>query len=596
MSGISSDIQSLANIEDGTTATNAISNVGNNISSVVTTASNISGVNSFADRYRISSSAPTTSLDSGDLYFNTSTNVLNVYGASGWQNAGSSVNGTSARFKFVASGTPTSFSGNDANGNSLSYDAGFIDVYLNGIKMVNGTDVTVTSGSAIVFASAVTSGDIIEAIAFGTFAVANLNASSLSSGTVPDARITGTYTGLTGLDLTDNGKIRLGTGNDLQIYHDGSNSYINEAGTGDLFIRSDADVAIQNAGGTASKAVFRTNGASFLYYAGSKKFETTSGGVTVTGATTITGGGVTIEDGYALNWGDNSYRIEGKDDGANARIGFVGGGSEKGRFDASGNLLVGQTTNGITSTGIGLVPNGTSHFYTGGARALELGRGVSDGEILRFNKSGTPVGSIGNISADFYITNSTATNGAGINLQNNLFVTPLKGGSRDTSSAVSLGNSSYKWKDLYLGGGAFLGGTGTANKLDDYEEGTFTPTMSASVSGSVSTTSAAGNYVKIGGMVSCWWIIDANLSGKDGTYTFGGFPFNCEDIGDHNNRYSGVTSFQRSTGTTIPLMIQFAASTTVSIYKDTSEGAFSSNESTASNFAVRCAITYRTAS
>ena len=120
--------------------------------------------------------------------------------------------------------------------------------------------------------------------------------------------------------------------------------------------------------------------------------------------------------------------------------------------------------------------------------------------------------------------------------------------------------------------------------------------MSASVSGSVSTTSAAGNYVKIGGMVSCWWIIDANLSGKDGTYTFGGFPFNCEDIGDHNNRYSGVTSFQRSTGTTIPLMIQFAASTTVSIYKDTSEGAFSSNESTASNFAVRCAITYRTAS
>ena len=97
-------------------------------------------------------------------------------------------------------------------------------------------------------------------------------------------------------------------------------------------------------------------------------------------------------------------------------------------------------------------------------------------------------------------------------------------------------------------------------------------------------------------MVSCWWIIDANLSSKDGIYTFGGFPFNSEDIGDHNHRYSGVTSFQRSTGTTIPLMIQFSDSTTVSIYKDTSGNSWSSNETTASDFAVRCAITYRTAS
>ena len=62
--------------------------------------------------------------------------------------------------------------------------------------MVNGTDVTVTSGSAIVFASALTNGDIIEAVTFGTFQVANLNASNLSSGTVPTARLSGAYTGI----------------------------------------------------------------------------------------------------------------------------------------------------------------------------------------------------------------------------------------------------------------------------------------------------------------------------------------------------------------------------------------------------------------
>ena len=176
-----------------------VNNVGGSIANVNTVATNLASVNAFGETYRIASSAPSTSLNSGDLYFNTSTNVLNVYGASGWQNAGSSVNGTSERFRFVASGTPTTLTGNDANGNTLAYDAGFIDVYLNGIKMVNGTDVTVTSGSSIVFASALTNGDIVEAVTYGTFSVANMNASNLSSGTVPSARLSGAYTGITSL-------------------------------------------------------------------------------------------------------------------------------------------------------------------------------------------------------------------------------------------------------------------------------------------------------------------------------------------------------------------------------------------------------------
>ena len=478
--GTSANISNMATLGTSTNISNMstlggitnLTNLANAHASITNVANSLASVNNFGEVYRVASSAPSSSLNSGDLYFNTSTNVLNVYGASGWQNAGSSVNGTSERYKYVASGTPTTLSGADANGNTLAYDAGFIDVYLNGIKMVNGTDVTVTSGSSIVFASALTNGDIVEAVTYGTFSVANMNASNLTSGTVPDARFPATLPAISGANLTN-----------LPV-----------------------DLTNLNATNLTSGTVptARLSGA----YTGITQ-------VGLTSALNITGGGVTIQDGYALNWGDNSYRIEGKDDGANARIGFVGGGSEKGRFDASGNLLVGQTTNGITSTGIGLVPNGTSHFYTGGARALELGRGVSDGEILRFNKSGTPVGSIGNISADFYITNSTATNGAGINLQNNLFVTPLKGGSRDTSSAVSLGNSSYKWKDLYLGGGAFLGGTGTANKLDDYEEGTFTPTWSGNAAVSVASGNY-GYYTKIGNVVTVHF--GAVLSSSSNSY------------------------------------------------------------------------------
>jgi hypothetical protein len=44
----------------------------------------------------------------------------------------------------------------------------------------------------------------------------------------------------------------------------------------------------------------------------------------------------------------------------------------------------------------------------------------------------------------------------------------------DRDAAVDLGTSTVRFKDLYLSGGVYLGGTGSANHLDDYEEGTFT--------------------------------------------------------------------------------------------------------------------------
>ncbi len=169
-------ITNIANLN----ATDVITNIG-------TVASNVSGVNSFADRYRIASSAPTSSLDVGDLYFDTSANELKVYKASGWASAGSTVNGTSARFHYDISGTPTTVTGADASGNTLGYDAGFIDVYVNGVRMAP-EDITITSGTSVVFASALADGDDVDIVAFGTFSVANivstgaLNTGSITSG------------------------------------------------------------------------------------------------------------------------------------------------------------------------------------------------------------------------------------------------------------------------------------------------------------------------------------------------------------------------------------------------------------------------------
>ena len=183
VAGDSSSINTLAGVSGLSALATAESN-----GHITNVSNNLSGVNSFAERYRITSSAPTSSLDVGDLYFDTTQNELKVYKSSGWSAAGSSVNGTSARFKFNITGAVTTLSGNDANGVALSYDAGFIDVYLNGVKQVNGTDVTVSSGNSIVFASALTNGDIVEAVAFGTFNVAAINTSAITAGTLPFAR------------------------------------------------------------------------------------------------------------------------------------------------------------------------------------------------------------------------------------------------------------------------------------------------------------------------------------------------------------------------------------------------------------------------
>jgi len=163
--------------------------VGGSIGNVNEVGNNMGTVNEFGERYRVSATAPTTSLDVGDLYYDTTADQMKVYGSSGWQNAGSSVNGTSERFTYTISGTPTTVTGNDDAGNNLTYDANFIDVYLNGVKQVNGTDVTVTSGSSVVFASALTNGDIVDIVTFGTFNVAQVAASAITSGTISNDRM-----------------------------------------------------------------------------------------------------------------------------------------------------------------------------------------------------------------------------------------------------------------------------------------------------------------------------------------------------------------------------------------------------------------------
>jgi hypothetical protein len=86
--------------------------------------------------------------------------------------------------------------------------------------------------------------------------------------------------------MDDNSQIQLGSSQDLKIYHDGSHSYIEDVGTGNLRIRGQ-QIEMYNPDGSESIADFNVDGAITLYHNGSSKFATASTGIAVTG--TLTG-------------------------------------------------------------------------------------------------------------------------------------------------------------------------------------------------------------------------------------------------------------------------------------------------------------------
>ena len=175
---VTSEIETVAGSIANVDAVGADLLGANNIQTV---ANNLSSVNSFANTYLgASATAPTldpdgSALDLGDLYFDSSSDTMKVYSSGGWINAGSAVNGTANRFKYTATASQTTFTGADDNTNTLAFDPPFLDVYLNGIRLVNGSDFTATSGSSIVLTTGASVNDILEIVAFGTFSLSNFS-------------------------------------------------------------------------------------------------------------------------------------------------------------------------------------------------------------------------------------------------------------------------------------------------------------------------------------------------------------------------------------------------------------------------------------
>ena len=202
---------------------------------------------------------------------------------------------------------------------------------------------------------------------------------------------------------------------------------------------------------------------------------------------------------------------------------YTNGNNRRVDIDSSGNLLVGntdstpydRTSGNAIALGDGLI----SSAQEGGNAAI-FNRMTNNGSITGFRYAGNEVGSWGSYSSVVsYLVLDPRTNGTGIvGLQNEIAPTNESGNPVD--GAKDLGNSARRWKDLYLSGGAYLGGTGAANKLDDYEEGTWTPT-----SGFNLTLNSTCRYTKIGSSVTLTFDI-TYATGTDGNYgKISGLPF-----------------------------------------------------------------------
>jgi hypothetical protein len=164
-----------------------------------------------------------------------------------------------------------------------------------------------------------------------------------------------------------------------------------------------------------------------------------------------------------------------------------------------------------------------------------------------------------------------------------------------------LGHPSYRWKDLYLSGGVVFnvaGGTGTSTSgtLDDYEEGTFTPTaFGTTAAGTTTYVSQTGSYTKVGDTVHVDIYISWSAMTGTGDLRIGGLPFTSSSA---SNYYA--------TGTIVPLLgftwpsgktqinpIIDASATAMSIYgsatDSNSDGAATDNEIVA----LAITITYK---
>ena len=458
---------------------------------------------------------------------------------------------TQHRESFTATGGQTSFA-------TAGYTPQFIDVYLNGVKLAPA-DYTATNGSDVVLASGATASDILEIVAYTPFEVANQTFTGDTS--VTNLAVTGTFTSRGIDDNADAVAITIDSSENVGIGTSSPSGALHVSRSG-----LEAGITLERTTSATAKFTMAANDGNLVFTDQNQSAERmridSSGDVSFNGSSgtagTVKGNGtVTISDNHGSNNGgglafhytgnsgysqiyvkNNNTLIFDADPtavGGSTNIEFNVDGSEAMRIDSDGRLLVGKTSDDNTATGLVVNGNGLTKIVRASATAnvntvLQLNRLTSDGDIAVFQKDGSTVGSIGTKGGDIHV----GTGVTGLQFVDSINkIRPFSvSGNAATDGTTDLGQDTQRFKDLYLSGGVYLGGTGAANKLDDYEEGTWDPVYLGLTSNPTCTYDIqAGYYTKVGNLVTCTGRIRTDaVSGGSGVLALGGLPFNSKNV------------------------------------------------------------------
>ena len=214
-----------------------------------------------------------------------------------------------SRYYFTASGSETSLSPSEVTGLSFT-DANYVDVSLNGVALVSGTDYTATpSTNTISGLAALTASDVVEIVVYDTFSVFGGSVKGdfdISNGTLSAEAVTVTSLTTSGnITFGDNDKAVFGADSDMSLFHNGNNAFLDND-TGTLFIQTDA-LSVKNAAGTESLMLGAADGAVTLYHNNAAKLATTSTGIDVTG--TVTADGLTVEGDATVSSANPRIRL-----------------------------------------------------------------------------------------------------------------------------------------------------------------------------------------------------------------------------------------------------------------------------------------------
>ena len=268
------------------------------------------------------------------------------------------------------------------------------------------------------------------------------------------------------------------------------------------------------------------------------------------------GGGIVFRGNYGSGLTNGGFIQTEKSNGTSGNYAFdlvlgsrANGSSpaERMRIDSSGNLLVGKTSTAFGTEGIVIAPEYISATRDSG-ESLVVNRTSTDGELIGLYRQSSKVGSIGVRGGDSTYIESTASSRTGLDFSGGIL--PRYNGALSNGS-TSLGAASYRFSDLYLSGGAYIGGTGSANYLDDYETGDFDPAITRATTG-VSTTYEyqRGYYIKVGALVTLFINIKTNTVSNtgSGSVVITNLPFaSTSDVGF---RASGSIAYQDMFSTT----------------------------------------------